>query len=146
MKTVRRLAARIMGCGEKRVKIMDAKKAEPALTADDVRGLIREKAIVIVQARGVGRGKARARQELRKKGRKRNEGSIKGSPHAMLARKDRWLRVVRAQRRVLANMRDTLVDGSYRKLYRMVKGRAFADKRRLLEYVKGNSLLVEKKK
>ena len=146
LKTVKRLAARIVGCGEKRVKIIDAKKAAPALTADDVRSLIKEKAIEIVPARGVGRAKARARQELRKKGRRRNEGSIKGSPFAMLPRKDRWLRVVRAQRRMLVNLRSSLVEGAYRKLYRMIKGSAFPDKRRLLEYVKNNNLLSAGKK
>ncbi len=146
LKTVKRLAARIVGCGEKRVKILDAKKAEPALTADDVRALIKEKAIVIVPARGVGRAKARARQELRKKGRRRKAGSIKGSHYALLPKKDRWLRVVRAQRKFLANIKSTLIEGSYRKLYRMVKGSAFPDKRRLLEYIKTNELLLAGKK
>lgn len=146
LKTVKRLAARIMGCGEKRVRILDAKKAGPALTADDVRSLLKEKAVVILPGRGVGRGKARARQELRRKGRRRKEGSIKGSSYALLGRKRRWLRVVRAQRKLLAKLRPTLIAGSYRKLYGMVKGRAFPDKRRLLEYAKNNELVSQGKK
>lgn len=145
-KTVKRLAARIAGCGENRVKILDAKKAEPALTADDVRSLIKEKGVAIVPGRGVGRGKARARQALRRKGRRRKQGSIKGSHYALLSRKERWLRVVRPQRKLLANMRNSLTEGSYRKLYRMIKGSAFPDKRRLLEYVKNNGLLSAGKK
>lgn len=140
LKTVRRLVARIAGCGESRVKIVDAAKAAPALTADDVRDLLEQKAVVIVAKRGVGRGKARGRAELRRKGRKRRAGSIKGTPNALLPRKRRWIRLVRSQRRALKHLRLSLAQGSYKKLYRMVKGRAFPDKRRLLEYVKNKGL------
>ncbi len=145
LKTVKRLVARVAGVGRKRVKILDAKKAEPALTADDARSLLKENAVAIAPVKGVGRSNARARQELRKRGRKRHEGSLRGTPHAHLARKDRWLRIVRAQRRLLKHLRPVLVKGSYRKLYRMVKGKAFSDKRRLLEFASSNKLLVQKK-
>jgi len=144
LKTVKRLASRIEGCGENRVKVLDAKKAQGALTADDVRSLIKEKVLVIKDLRGVGRGKARATQAKRRKGRKRREGSIKGSPNARFDSKSRWLRIVRAQRRLLKHFKPMLVSGAYRKLYRMVKGSAFPDKRRMLDYIKANNLAGEK--
>ncbi len=135
VKTVRRLAARLLKCGESRIRIADAKRAGEALTADDVRELIKEKIVSEVPFRGVSRGKARWKQERRRKGRRRGKGSQRGAAHAKVTAKELWMRKVRAQRKLLKAFKNKVGKETYRKAYSMVKGNAFPDKKRLAEYL-----------
>ena len=136
VKTVRRLAARILKCGESRIKIADAKRAGEALTSDDVRELIKEKIVYGIPSHGVSRGKARLKQESRRKGRRSGRGSQRGSSFAKVTEKQLWMRKVRAQRKLLKTYRKKLETDAFRTAYKMVKGNAFPDKRRLAEYLK----------
>ncbi|MFH1199814.1 MAG: 50S ribosomal protein L19e [Candidatus Micrarchaeota archaeon] len=135
VQTVRRLAARIFRSGESRVRILDAKRASEALTADDVRELIKEKVVVQEPITGVSRSKARIRQERKRMGRGRGRGSQRGSDHAGVTGKDLWMRKVRAQRKVLAAHKGKIASAEFRKAYAMIKGNAFPDKKRLTEYL-----------
>jgi large subunit ribosomal protein L19e len=141
LKTVKRLAADILKAGESRVRIVDAKKAGEAMTREDVKGLLKEGVVVLLQKKGVGRGKAKLRQEKRRKGRRRGRGSRKGAKYATLGRKEQWMKRVRAQRRLLKSLKGRLKEGSYKKLYVMVKGNAFKDKRQLDSFIQQNKLL-----
>ncbi len=140
LKTVKRVASRLEKAGESRVRIMDVKAAESALTAEDVRGLLKSGAVVIIPEAGTGRGKARIRAVRRKAGRGRGEGSRKGTPSAVLTNKKRWMRRVRALRRLLKSLKPTLAPGVYKSLYRMVKGGSVRDKKQLVQYAKRDGM------
>ena len=141
IKTAKRVAARILKCGESRVKILDQKKAAEALTHDDIVTLIKERAIVKVPAKGVGRGKASFKQERKNAGRRRGRGSQKGTRYALMPRKTRWITKVRSQRIVLRQVKEKLTEGAYSSVYRMIKGNNFRDKKHLKLYLQENKLM-----
>ncbi len=139
LKTIRRLAAKIWKSGESRVRILDAKKASEALTTEDVKQLIAENVVVLLPQQGVSRGRARDVRERKRKGRKSGPGSRRGAAFAGMTAKEKWMRQVRAQRRLLRSFKKTISTENYRKAYRRIKGNAFLTKKRLEEYVKGLS-------
>lgn len=140
LQTIRRIAARISKAGESRVKIIDATRAAQALTAEDVRGLIKDGVVVITAKRGPSRAAARFKQSRLRAGRRRGKGSLKGSKFAGLTQKDQWIQKVRALRSLLKSLKPKLKEGAYRSVYRKVKGNAFKNKHALLTYLKENSL------
>lgn len=141
IKTTQRLASRITGAGTSRVAIRDFKAAKDALTADDVRELLKSGGIEIRPQKGVGRAKAKAKQARKEAGRRRGSGSRKGSQFSKMNRKTRWVTKVRAQRKVLSNMKPRLTEGAYRELYSQVKGNMFRDKKHLLSYAVSKGFL-----
>jgi large subunit ribosomal protein L19e len=134
IKTTKRLASRITGAGESRICIYDAKAAKEALTADDVRELLRNGAISVRPVKGTGRAKARFKQSRKEAGRRRGEGSRRGSEFAKTPPKKRWAQKVRSQRRLLSNLKPRLSKGAYRELYSQVKGNLFKSKKALLSH------------
>ncbi len=140
LQTVRRLAARLLNVGESRVRILDPKKADEALTADDVRGLISSGAVQKRPEKGVGRGKARRRAVRKKLGRGVKRGSQRGSARAGVTGKDRWMAKVRAQRAYLAKVKPRLKEGEYKTVYQLIKGNAFRDKRSLEAHLQTKKL------
>ena len=145
LKTIRRIAASIFKAGESRVKFRDSTRAKEALTRDDVRNLIKEGVVYSVQKKGVGRGKARFKQKRSHAGRRRGTGSAKGAKYSVISRKQRWMGKVRAQRKLLNQLKPSLGEGAYRKLYRMAKGNFFRNKKHLLSYVREKNLLNKEK-
>ncbi|MFA6048953.1 MAG: 50S ribosomal protein L19e [Candidatus Micrarchaeia archaeon] len=135
LETAKRLACRILGCGESRVRVYDAKKASEALTAEDVRGLIMEGVIACVAKKGVGRGKSIFKQSRKESGRRRGQGSNKGEKFSKETRKQRWMKKVRAQRKILSAAKARLPEGEHRKIYSMVKGNYFKSKKQLSAHI-----------
>ncbi|MGQ9478577.1 MAG: 50S ribosomal protein L19e [Thermoproteota archaeon] len=137
IRTVRRLAADILGVGESRVWIDPGRleDVENAVTRTDVRRLIKSGVIRKRPSSTPSRGRVRER------GSRRGPGSRKGAKGARLG--VTWVEKVRAQRRILKSLRDRGVISRrlYRKLYLMVKGGAFPSRRSLLQHV---STLVER--
>jgi large subunit ribosomal protein L19e len=127
--TVRRLAASILGVGESRVRIIDPKAAEDALTRDDVRQLIKDGYVTALQKKGVGH-----KAVTHKRGRGHRKGSYGNA-------KELWMRKVRAQRKCLASAKPRMEPSAYRKAYRMVKGNAFRDVAALKTFLKENKML-----
>ncbi|NYZ78053.1 50S ribosomal protein L19e [Candidatus Micrarchaeota archaeon] len=136
LKTVKRLASRVLGVGESHVKILDAKRASEALTSDDVRSLISEGAIVGEQKMGVGRAKARFKQARLHAGRRRQKGSVKGGRKTR--GKKKWISMTRGTRRLLASLKPSLKKGYYRNSYLKIKGGYFKSKAQLLQYLRDN--------
>jgi large subunit ribosomal protein L19e len=134
IETTKRVVSRFSNVGESRIAIRDYKAAKEALTADDMRELVKTGAIEIRPAKGIGRAKAKSKQARKEAGRRRGQGSRKGSQFAKSTEKDRWVRKVRAQRKVLLNLKPRLKDGAYRELYGQVKGNLFRDKKHLLSH------------
>jgi len=134
IETTKRVVSRFAKVGESRIVIRDFKAAKDALTADDMRELVKTGAIEIIPAKGIGRAKAKIKQKRKEAGRRRGSGSRKGSQFAKTTRKDRWVTKVRAQRKVLLNLRSRLAEGAYRELYSQIKGNLFRDKKHLLSH------------
>jgi large subunit ribosomal protein L19e len=129
--TIRRLAADILGVGERKVK-MDptrVKEVDKALTRADVKNLIKSKVISKAPIRG-------RRKKVAKK--RRGPGSKKGAMGARAAHKEMWMAKVRAQRNLLKQL---MVDGALpkehkRKIYGRIKSGLFKSKRAFLTYLK----------
>ncbi len=138
--TVKRLASRILGAGESRIRIADQAEAAKAITADDVRGLISSGAVYVLAAKPNNRSKAVEKQRRKVLGRRRSAGSKKGSYYAGYSRKERWMDLVRSQREYLSVAKPRLGEGAYPKLYRMVKGNAFRSRKNLKQYIDENKL------
>ncbi|MEW6328944.1 MAG: 50S ribosomal protein L19e [Candidatus Micrarchaeota archaeon] len=144
MKTVRRVASGVLKCGESKIRIRpaDAKKAEEALTRDDIRALVKQGAVYALPKRGVSRARAREKHAKLKRGRRRGMGSRKGGKYAGVPRKMIWMSKVRAQRGLLRELADSgKLLGNYRNIYRMVKGRAFRSKEAMLAHLKDSNLI-----
>ncbi len=135
----RRMAAEILGVGVYRVWIDPAASEDiaAAITREDVRGLIGNGAIKRKQAKGVSRGRARARDVKKAMGHRRGCGSRKGSQYAKVSSKERWMKRIRAQRKRLRDLRGvgTLNASEYRKLYCKAKGGEFRDVAHLDSYI-----------
>ncbi len=131
IKTVKRLAADILKVGESRILIDPARieEVEDAVTRADVRRLIKSGVIRERPPSTPSRGRARARN------RRRGPGSRKGAKGARMT--VTWVEKVRAQRRLLKQLRDRgVVSRSlYRRLYLMVKGGSFSSRRVLMNYI-----------
>ena len=115
----RRIASLLMGVGENKVRFSPDRLEEisEAVTRREIEQLIKRGAIQSKPKRGVSRGKSRARE---RRGKRRGSGSVKGSRHARLDNKKRWIRKIRALRRRLKQMRarGVVSKRSYRELYR----------------------------
>ena len=140
---VRKLAARILKCGESKVWFNpeESEKITSAMTKDDVRGLIKEGAIKESRENFQSRGKARKLHAKKSRGRKRSFGSRRGTKKARSGDKKQWIGKVRALRRELRKLKTEKPKAvekiGYRKLYKMVNGNFFKGKRYLIAFVEG---------
>lgn len=133
---VKRISAAVLSVGVSKVKIVDTEKAQKAMTKDDVRKLLSEGAIAERPFRGQSRVRARKIAEQRRKGRRRGPGRRRGTKKARIAKKQLWIRKIRALRRELRKQHPSLNKGAYRKLYNMSKGGYFRSKSHLRDYIK----------
>ncbi len=139
----KRLAAKVMKCSPKRVKMAQEKDIEEALTRNDVRHLIVKGLISKRQKKGTTRTDARKRLSQKKKGRGRGTGKRSGTKHSRLSKKDVWMRNLRAQRVLLGELRDSgqIGKGVYGPMYKRSKGGEFRNKKHMLAYLKDKGLL-----
>jgi large subunit ribosomal protein L19e len=131
----RRMAALILKCGLGRVWVDPSSQEElaDAVTRADIRsaikaGVIRRKAI-----QGTSRVRARLHAEEVRKGRHSGSGSRRGTPYARSTKKERWMRRIRAQRDMLAELRSAkkIPPSVYREFYRRAKGGMFRSRAHL---------------
>ena len=125
----KRLAAKILKCGENRVWINPDYIDEVAssVQADDIREFIEEGLIRAKAVKGTSRVRARSRQEQRRKGRQKGQGKRMGTANARNPRKNRWMRTIRSQRRALKDLReaDEITPSQYRRYYLKAKGGSY---------------------
>ena len=147
LKNQRRIAARILKCSPYRVKFNEERLADikEAITKLDVRGLIKEGAILELQIKSQSRGRIRLLARKKKRGQRKGHGSRKGTKTARLGRKENWINHVRKQRRLLAKLRSQKkIDGkTYRMLYLKSKGGFFRNVRHIKLYVEENKLMKQ---
>jgi len=135
----RRMAAAILKCGVNRVWFDPERQAdiEAAISRKDLRELIDEGAVMANLVKGNSRGRTRARMAKRSYGHRKGPGRRKGAAGARNPGKRAWIRRIRAQRRILREMRDEgRIDRSvYRLMYRRASGGQFRSVAHLKSHV-----------
>ena len=125
----KRLAAKILGCGVHRVWINSdyIDMVASAVQTEDIREFIDQGIIKAKPVKGTSRARARVRLEQKCKGRRKGQGKRQGTANARNPRKSRWMRTIRAQRRVLKDLRTdgTLDAAGYRHYYLKAKGGSY---------------------
>ena len=140
----KRLAAEILTVqlgqevGQNRVWINDnyLEQVSGAVQKEDIRELIEMGYIKAKPVQGTSRVRANKNSAQKAKGRRKGHGKRSGTSNARNPRKNRWMRTIRSQRRVLKEMReDGSIDASqYRYYYRKSKGNTY----RSIAHMKSN--------
>jgi len=132
----RRLASLLLKCGENRVWIDPARQDDivDAVTRADIRTLIKSGGIRRKAIQGTSRVRARQHAAELAKGRHQGPGSRRGTPLARVPKKSRWMRRIRAQRALLAGLRDEkkITRSVYQRFYRQAKGGMFRSRAHLV--------------
>lgn len=142
MNLQKKLASQILKVGRSRVW-MDPehkKDVDAAITKADVRRMILKGYIKKLPE------KLKVR-EVRKK-RKKGIGSRKGSRHAKVPAKRKWITTVRPLRKMLKELKTSnqLDNKTYRKLYMLVKGGMFRSRSHLKIYLEQHGLIKKGEK
>jgi len=145
MKTQKKLAAKVLKCSPKRIKMDNSKSAEikEAITKHDIKLLIGKKVIKGVQKKGVSRARANKILSQKKKGLKKGAGSRKGTSNARLNEKTTWVNKVRKQRALIKRMYENgrFDAKTYRNLYKKCKGNFFRSVRHIKIYLEEHGIL-----
>lgn len=141
----RRLAAKALKCGEKRV-YMDPYMLDDiatAITMQDIRGLINSGIIRKRYPKGISRSRAKVAHEQKKKGRRAGKGSRKGMASARNSPKKQWIAKIRSMRAFLKNLRDKkhIDTKTYQKYYYLAKGGTFKGVKNLKQYMQAHGVL-----
>jgi large subunit ribosomal protein L19e len=150
LRNQKRMAASLLKCGVNRVW-MDHDRIDEiakAVTKDDIRILIRGKAIKSRQEKGISRGRKKFNAKQKKKGRRRGQGSRKGAKYARFPRKNQWIRTIRSLRTFLRSLRNEgkVSKSDYRKYYRKAKGGEFRSKHHLNTHLISDGVLKKEDK
>jgi len=125
----RRLAAEVLKCGLNRVWFNPERIADvqQAISREDIRNLILDGVIASHQKVGNSRGRAREMMAKRSYGHRKGPGRRKGAVGSRTVSKERWVSRIRAQRRVLRDLRETgeIERSVYRRFYRRAAGGQF---------------------
>ncbi len=140
----RRLAAAILKVGQNRVWIDPERidEVDGAITRQEVRKLIHEKAIVPMPINGVSRSRAKIVREKKRKGRRLGAGSVKGTPHAKINKKQAWMIRIRSLRRKLRELKAEriIAEDTYTEYYRMAGSGRFESIADLERFLKAHDL------
>ena len=147
-KVQKRLAGIIGKCSPKRAKLDQERLEEikECITKADIRGLIKDGAITIQQKRGVSRVRANKIRIQKIKGKRRGQGTRKGTKNARSPRKRVWINKIRLQRSLLKHLREneTITKKVYGELYLKAKGGFFRNKNHLKLYIEEHNLMIKK--
>ncbi|MBD3318601.1 50S ribosomal protein L19e [Candidatus Woesearchaeota archaeon] len=145
MKLQKRLAAQIMNVGTERIRLAPAfhEQIKEAITKFDIRKLIRDHAITVAPVQGISRVRARKRQLQKRKGRHRGFGVRKGKAGARKDAKQSWILRIRAQRRLLSELKkkNYITPQTYMQLYRKAKGGFFRSVNHIKLFISENELI-----
>lgn len=143
----RRLAARLLKCGEHRVWFDPARLSEvkEAITKNDIRRLINDLAVQKRPEQGISRGRARHHEGQKKKGRRQGAATREGTKFARLPAKRRWINKIRSQRDFIKELKgkkiiDTTV---FHSLYTKAKGGFFRSKRHIKLYLEEHATVTK---
>ncbi len=145
LRNQRRMASQLLKCGENRVW-MDQDRVDEiakAVTKDDIRVLIKGKAVKAKQKKGISSGRKNFVAAQKLKGRRRGHGSRKGAKYARFPKKERWIRTIRPIRAYLRILKteESISKSIYRKYYRKAKGGEFRSKHHLNTHLVSDGIL-----
>ncbi len=144
LKSQRQMASKILKVGENRVWIDPARidDVETAISREDIRRLIREKAIKKIPEKGISRARARLIHAKKVDGKRRGQGTRSGKKGARTPSKEVWIRRIRAQRRKIHQLRDKHVinESIHRQLYIKAKSGSFHSVKDLERYIESHLL------
>jgi large subunit ribosomal protein L19e len=142
IKLTRRVAARELGRGESKIRIKkDAvPDAEKAITADDVRAMVKDGKVYAVAEKHNISFRSKAVRLKKMKGRRRGPGSRRGTMKTRMSVD--YKKRVRGQRRVLKILKSdkTIDNKTFKRFYLLVKGGTFANKGSLISHMKINGV------
>ncbi len=125
----KKMAAQLLKCGVNRVWVHPSfvDQVAAAVQKDDIREFIEEGWIKARPIKGTSRVRARHIATQKAKGRMKGQGKRKGSANSRNPRKQRWMKTIRSQRRILTELRDdgTIESSQYRYYYRKAKGGSY---------------------
>lgn len=142
----KKIAGDILKCGVSRVRILDEKQVEEAITRQDIRNLIRKGLIVKIQKKGTSKAFSKQLYRQKKKGRRRGVGTRRGTYTARNPKKYLWIKTVRPLRKLLKELllNSQIEKKNWKLLYSMVKGGSFRSKGHMLTYLKDHEMLKKK--
>lgn len=145
LRSQKKLSARLLKCGQTRVWFEPSRGNDiaEAITADDIRKLIRDGVIREIPKSGNSRFRIKKNLEQKRKGRRKNKGSRKGTLETRLRKKETWMKRIRAIRKLLVQLKtDGKIDGPvYRSMYIKAKSGLFRSKSHVTIYLERNNLL-----
>ncbi|HLC37692.1 MAG TPA: 50S ribosomal protein L19e [Candidatus Nanoarchaeia archaeon] len=145
LKVQKRIAASVLDVSPKRIWFDTNRLDEikESITKTDIRSLIRDKAIQKKQKRGISGFRSKKIKIQKSKGRRKGEGSKKGTKGARLNPKQEWMIKVRLQRAFLRELKNKkmLTTQDYRSLFKKVKGGFFRSKRHIKLYLDEQGLI-----
>jgi len=150
LKSKKRIAAQVLGCSPKRVIFNPERLDEikEALTREDIRALIRDRAIIKKPKRSISSFRIKKIKKQKSKGRRKGHGSRKGKKTARLPKKQAWMNRVRNQRALLKRLKEKnlISKKAFRDLYLKVKGGFFRSRAHLLMHIKDSKLFLKELK
>lgn len=136
----KRLAARVLGVGESRIRIDVNRMDEVSgnVTREGIKKLIKDGIIWVEYKKGNSRGRWKERHRKRRSGHRRGSGKRKGAVDARVNSRELWINTIRKLRRYLKWLRDhEIIDVKvYRRAYRLAKGGVFKSLSDLKRYLR----------
>lgn len=149
LRSQRELASRVLGCGKSRVWFdpSRAEDIEEAITAEDVRRLVKEGVIIAMPKRGISGFRTNFARLQKKKGRRKGKGSMKGALGTRQGKKRTWIKRIRTIRKTLRELRDSgrIDKKTYRNVYMVSKSGYLRSRAHLMTYLERNNLLKASK-
>jgi large subunit ribosomal protein L19e len=141
LKSQRRLAAKILKVGQNRVWIDPERisDVETAITREEIKKLVHEKAILSLPEKGISRSRARILHAKKKKGLRKGPGK-RSQPR--LAKKEVWMKKIRALRRRLRELKEKriITESVYRQYYKMAGSGVFESIAELERHIEAKGL------